>query len=195
MEFRGHHTELLTRARSSGDGVRGHHTELLTRSSGRVSFPPWLDSGESGTPYPTLDAGLWPWEVKRDITKWHSICPKAYCIKHLRACPRGQCPHIRTISVRSLFPPQAVREHDHPDALPDRPRWAAADLPTVVVERVARGVPAGGSCVAVLTWCSERSRDLDVPVHRGIVSREAEVGVTMKQSSRSGDVGGAWLSR
>src|SRR5271166_2733997 len=108
VEFRGHHTELLTRARSSGDGVRGHHTELLTRSSGRVSFPPWLDSGESGTPYPTLDAGLWPWEVKRDITKWHSICPKAYCIKHLRACPRGQCPHIRTISVRSLFPPQAV---------------------------------------------------------------------------------------
>src|SRR5271166_6557386 len=59
---RGHHTELLTRARSSGDGVRGHHTELLTRSSGRVSFPPWLDSGQSGTPYPTLDAGLWPWE-------------------------------------------------------------------------------------------------------------------------------------
>ncbi len=50
-------------------------------------------------------------------------------------------------------PSQAVREHDHPDALPDRPRWGAVDLLAVVVERVARGVPAGGLRAAVPTWC------------------------------------------
>ncbi len=55
--------------------------------------------------------------------------------------------------LRLISPPQAVREHDHPDVLPDRPRWAAFDLPAVVVERVARGVPAGGSRDAVPTWC------------------------------------------
>jgi len=32
----------------------------------------------------------------------------------------------------------------------------------------------------------ERSRDLDVPVHDGVVSQEAEVGVTMNQSNGSG---------
>ena len=76
---------------------------------------------------------------------------------------------------------QAVRERDHPDAVPDRPGWAPAVVSVVVVERVARGVPAGGSCAAVLKRRANRSRDLDVPVHRGVESREAEAGVTMKR--------------
>ena len=52
---------------------------------------------------------------------------------------------------------QAVREHDHPDALPDRPGWPPAVVSAVVVERVARGVPAGGSCPAVLKWRSNEA--------------------------------------
>ena len=57
----------------------------------------------------------------------------------------------------------------------------SADVPAAVVERVARGVPAGGSCAAVLKGRETRSRDLDVPVHRGVLSREADEGVTMKR--------------
>ena len=83
---------------------------------------------------------------------------------------------------------QAVREHDHPDALPDRPGWASADLPVVVVERVARGVPAGGSCVAVLRSIDDAKPGSGCPGPRGVQSREADEGVTMKRI-RPGRVG------
>ena len=62
---------------------------------------------------------------------------------------------------------QAVREHDHPDALPDRPGWPPPVVSAAVVERVAGGVPAGGSCAAVLKC------------------RESEAGIRMSRSARA----------
>src|SRR6516162_8785115 len=44
----------------------------------------------------------------------------------------------------------------HPDAVPDRPGGAAADLPVVVVEPVARGVPPAGRAVARTPAVSRR---------------------------------------
>ncbi len=65
--------------------------------------------------------------------------------------PQGTSPGAEAAAVDHGV--QALRQHDHPDAVPDHSRWAATGVPAVVVERVAGGVSADGSCVAV--WNEE----------------------------------------
>src|SRR5262245_31751751 len=56
--------------------------------------------------------------------------------------PRVGAAQVVADGVRDL--PRRV----HPDAVPDRTRWTAVDLPVAVVEPVARGVPAAGGAAA-----------------------------------------------
>ena len=45
---------------------------------------------------------------------------------------------------------QAVREHDHSDAVPDCARWPTVGVPAAVVERMARSISQNCLCIAML---------------------------------------------
>ena len=76
---------------------------------------------------------------------------------------------------------QAVRQHDHPDAVPDRAEWASADLPAAVVERVARSVPASGSLRCGAESASEIEAGIWMSRSATASRAKRQTGVTMKR--------------